>query len=57
MRLVPVKASVTPFVALCLECGKRIQSDRDPIIADLDGPAFQAYYCAPCAEKLSEDAP
>lgn len=35
------------FTARCIGCGERRDS-RD-LWADLDGPAFKAYYCHGCA--------
>jgi len=36
------------FVCKCFGCGKRLQTDRDVVVANLAGPAFKAYYCLPC---------
>lgn len=33
----------------CIKCGKKTQSDREPVYADLDGKPFVDYYCKPCA--------
>jgi len=42
-------------ISNCYHCGTRIDGRRiDPdgaIFADLDGPAFEAYYCRPCKES------
>lgn len=44
MRLEPVK--VPPhFLVRCLQCGKQMNTAQEPVYADLDGPAFRAYYC------------
>ena len=33
------------FGATCIACGKHMDSAQERIYADLDGPAFKAYYC------------
>ena len=45
-----IQASSFPaFSARCIQCGKRMQSDRAPIFADCQGEPFKAYFCEPCA--------
>lgn len=34
----------------CFGCGARV--DLSTCLADLDGPAFKAYYCGPCVAEL-----
>lgn len=48
-RLVPGAGSV---IVVCLSCSGRFYLDRG--YADLDGPSFKAYYCAPCADRLKK---
>ncbi len=36
------------FRCKCLVCRKWVQTDRDKVWADLNGPAFEAYYCEAC---------
>ena len=60
MNLQPVHA--TPYFRyVCASCagayttepGRR---DSSPAVADLDGEAFKAYYCADCARIIAEMA-
>jgi len=43
----------------CVDCGKRTSNDPTQnkdggaLYADLDGEAFEAYYCATCVKKGS----
>lgn len=47
MNLQPVRVSPGSVLSLrCRLCGKFVPAEQ--VLADLDGPAFQAYYCAPC---------
>lgn len=41
------------FHCHCRKCGKDLQSDREPIFADLDGTAFQDWYCETCKNLLA----
>lgn len=41
-----------PFRCYCFECGKRLEAVTVPVYADLNGPAFKAYYCEPCKSRL-----
>lgn len=50
--LTPVAPAFPLFYAKCLGCGCTVRSDA--AYADLDGPAFKAYYCLSCAENLNE---
>lgn len=55
MRL--VKTTGRPFYVFCFECGKSvIAGDGEGVYADLDGPAFRAYYCTECAKLLRKDS-
>lgn len=52
------------FRYLCFGCHARKEFDpqsnvvaRNTLWADLDGPAFKAYYCPECAFKLTEYGP
>jgi hypothetical protein len=42
------------FQAVCLACGKKMQSQAEVIYADLDGSAYRAYYCGPDAVTLTQ---
>lgn len=51
MRIVPIdNEHSTPCNVICYECGERRRSQYG--FADLDGPAFKAYYCRPCLANL-----
>ena len=66
MRL--LKVTVPPhFTTTCKNCGRRVQTDiteireglKDryapaPLWADLDGKAFEAYYCNECKGVLND---
>lgn len=41
-----------PFVYTCLGC-KEQHTSLTGYCADLDGPAFAAYYCVPCGSSLN----
>lgn len=43
-----------PFTATCLACGRELYSGGEAMYADLDGPAFKAYYCGPDTVKLTK---
>ena len=48
---------ITPlpaFYANCLACEKLMDSEGEAIYADLDGPAFKAYYCALDVMRLTQ---
>jgi hypothetical protein len=34
-----------------IQCTHCLQMKGAPIVADLDGPAFKAYYCVECATE------
>ena len=36
----------------CARCGASVNHAYEDLFADLDGPAFQAYYCAQCAHEF-----
>jgi hypothetical protein len=40
----------TGFCCVCYGCGKHI-SEKEKRWADLNGPAFVAYYCGECTKK------
>lgn len=58
------------FSVYCVGCGKYLKAGDqdgiscynwkpvpcDKVYADADGPAFESYYCEPCASKHSEGA-
>jgi len=44
------------FVTTCYRCAKRLQSDKQTIWADLNGPAFKAYYCEKCRNQSGSTA-
>jgi hypothetical protein len=48
MRLVPIYPDGKGLFASCYLCGQRIELTGETR-ADLDGPAFKAYYCHGCA--------
>ena len=57
-----VIADMANQVALCYQCGKRMHGSEEVIHADLDGPAYRAYYCVGCTRTFtssgtSEDRP
>lgn len=43
------------FSVKCYLCHETI-GEREPKVADLEGPAFEAYYHQRCAERLAEAA-
>jgi len=42
---------VPQFTCNCYKCGRHLKDG--PIYADLDGPAYRAYYCPECAKELA----
>jgi predicted metal-binding protein len=44
-----------PFTTTCTECGRRLQSDREPVLANLHGAAFVGYHCESCATRQDPD--
>lgn len=52
MRLIPIPDG-TEYTFVCYRCGKRTTNYRDvDARADLDGPAFRAYYCGECVRQM-----
>lgn len=53
MRL---KTVATPphFIVKCFKCGRQVNTANEPLLADLDGEAFKAYYCTRCAPDAAE---
>ena len=45
---------VPDFYAACLACDRRMWSAGEALYADLDGPAFRAYYCGSCTVRRTE---
>ena len=43
------------FLTNCYECGRPLDTSRETVTADLHGPAWVAYYCAKCAERMERD--
>ena len=39
------------FRRTCYQCNKNLDSNVDDIWADLEGPAFVAYYCDSCKKE------
>lgn len=39
----------------CLKCGNELMGG--PVYADLNGPAYVAYYCGKCAERMAKVRP
>lgn len=54
MKLVKIYPEFPKFRFICSGCGKRVD-DPAKGYADLDGPAFQSYYCEECAKKEKEE--
>lgn len=53
MKLVPISsAKHLRFTFVCAACGRRAPSDSEGAKADIDGPAFAAYYCGKCAAEV-----
>lgn len=55
MRIQEVKPSTSGYVPIvpCYACKRMMQGNRETIWADLDGPAFEAYYCDECKQAVS----
>lgn len=59
MRLEIVTGPV--FFVNCYRCAKKVSNspkenrDGSVLMADLDGKAFKAYYCANCVKEISKD--
>jgi hypothetical protein len=54
MRLEQVKPAALPVKVRCLKCERTVEiaDNRPGVWADLDGPAFEAYYCEPCVKAF-----
>jgi hypothetical protein len=52
VNLQPIYPAKPVFYAHCFQCGKSTRSNE--LLADLDGPAFRAYYCAECAKGVQQ---
>jgi len=39
----------------CLACDGIIEAEREQVYADLDGPAFRAYYHGTCVPAMTEE--
>lgn len=52
MRLVPVTETACCKAIQCSICYRLVW----PVWADLDGPAFRAYYCERCKPKEEQQA-
>ena len=52
MRLEQVKPAALAVLLTCLRCRRAVKcgEGEPPVWADLDGPAFEAYYCDACAK-------
>ena len=50
MNLQPINPSKPEFVVGCFGCGQRTPSAE--AMADLDGPAFRAFYCRACQHSV-----
>jgi len=58
MRLVQCVSHSTVSVRVtCESCAGRfyVSYHGEPVFADLDGPAFRAYFCAECAPVVREE--
>ena len=51
VNLQPVDLSHNGFTCVCVGCGRKLPP-MEPRWADLDGPAFKAYFCKECGQKL-----
>jgi hypothetical protein len=40
-----------PFIAFCQHCGQKMNSGLVAVFADLEGKAFEDYYCKSCKES------
>lgn len=49
LKPVQVTSGGYGVITTCKGCGTRLDGRRDTILADLDGEAFEAYYCTPCS--------
>lgn len=41
------------FLCDCVKCGKKLQSDREKILADVHGKPFVDYYCESCSKVVA----
>lgn len=49
--------STPPHFAInCYKCGRACDTERETVWADLNGPAFQAYYCDDCKRTAEREA-
>lgn len=56
MNLQPVAvARCGPLRFQCVRCNGWAPQFTETVYADLDGPAFQAYYCSKCASQIALD--
>lgn len=53
MRFQKMSRSANESKHHCFSCGRIMQTDREIIWCDLDGPAYQAYYCDECKTRQS----
>jgi len=51
MNMQPINPASPVFTFVCCKCNARATSADG--FADLDGPAFAAYYCAKCAGEVT----
>jgi len=49
MQFRPINPTNPIFYFACNACGNRTASNNG--LADIDGPAFRAFYCIDCANK------
>lgn len=61
MKLQPVHEGGPAFTVKCASCRELIgdvaPNTRRPVIADLDGQPFHAYYCQACAKGMGYEEP
>lgn len=43
------------FLTWCYSCGRSLDTSKVSVWADLDGPAFEAYYCERCSTLVGRD--
>jgi hypothetical protein len=48
MRITRVSMRAGAIKVFCIHCHGFIDGSREPVYADLDGPAFEAYYHRQC---------
>ncbi len=54
MKFIKVKETYSGYhvIILCRKCETRIDGRKDSVFADLEGKAFEDYYCEKCKLQL-----